>query len=182
MDRYLNSSLSTLILIFILLLLSDTNNLINVPNNIFYFILLIGFIISGVFYILYLRNTFWYKELKSIFVFLIAFILTALPLSFFLLTLFKLLIIHYDFGKNEIFIEKCLVTNVSSGKNRSLTYMFKGNTYNSKDFYYEDYRECNNHHCFVDVTVLKKPFGMYYVKSIKKKFPNGVNLSIKVLR
>ncbi|SHJ19417.1 hypothetical protein [Flavobacterium terrae] len=144
----------------------DTRNLINVPFYIDLLFFLIGFIISGITLHLYVGKD-WIKEFKSAAYFIIALVMTAFPLSVLLLAVFKVSIIYYNHKQGDIFKEKCLVENVSTGKYRSLSYRFRDKIYDTKSFNYLDYSKCN-HDCYVELTLEKKPFGMYYILNIKK--------------
>jgi hypothetical protein len=157
---------SLLIFLIIIFLLLDSNNIINVPDYIYYTFFIFGFIISGTFLHCYIGKS-WINDFKSILYFIIALLLTAFPLSFLLVSIFNISIIYYNYNQGEIINEKCLVEHVSSGKYRSLSYNFRGESYNTKLFDYEDYENCN-YDCYIELTLEKKPFGMFYILNIEK--------------
>lgn len=162
-----NNFIFVILLVLFIFMLMDTSNLISVPFYIDLSFFLIGLIISGITLHLYIGKD-WIKEFKSAVYFIIALLMTALPLSVFLLAVFKVSIIYYNHKQGDIFKEKCLVENVSTGKYRSLSFRFRDKIYHTKSFNYQDYNKCKDD-CSVEVTLEKKPFGMYYILNINKQ-------------
>lgn len=165
-----SSNLLGIFFIFLLIpLFFDSSNLINTPNYFYLSFFVLSFLTCFVCFLIYLRQEKWYKEPKSIFYVIIGILLTGTPLGFFLGALFKFIIINTDFNGEKILKKTALVTNVSSGKYSSLTYEFNNELFQTKDFYYQDYKECKRN-CYINLTLKSKPFGMYYVIDIDKKF------------
>lgn len=165
-----NNIWGTIPLIIICLFLIDVSKLKNTPDFIYYFSGSIIFIISNFAWIYYLRGTKWFLEIKSILLYLLAIMISSIPLTFGLIILFNAFIKYYDFENEIIIKEKCLVTHVSSGKNASLSYKFRGKIFQTKNYYYQDYKNCgyNKNECYIILTLKEKPFGMFYEINIDK--------------
>jgi len=171
----MKNNLTNIILFFIFLLvlflLMDTTSLINVPDFIDYTFFSLAFIISGIFLHYYIGKD-WIKEFKSSLYFIFTLLMITLPLSVIFISIFKVSIIYYNHKKGETSKEKCLVEKVSSGKYRSLSYKFRGKTYSTKLFNYQDYKNCD-FDCYIELTLEKKPLGMFYILNIEKtKYKN----------
>jgi len=155
------------ILLFFVPLFMDTNHLINVPNFVYNLCFFISFILPILFCVKYLKGTNWYMEIKSIFYVIVGVALIGLPLGFAILSLFKFTVINIDYANEKILFKKSLVTNVSSGKYSSLSYEFNDKIFQTKSFYYQDYRDCNRN-CYINLTLKTKPWGMFYVTDVEK--------------
>ena len=111
-----------------------------------------------------------YLEVKSILWYLVVLVVSSAFATGILMIFFSAFIIYYEFDDELIIKEKCFVTHVSSGKYASLSNEFRRETFSTKDYYYQDYKDCgyNKKECYVLVTLKEKPMGMFLEISVDK--------------
>ena len=165
-----NNYWSLILILIICIILMDTNKLKNTPDYIYLIAFVIVFPLANIAWFYYLKGTKWYLKIKSILLYLLALAISSTPIIFGLVILFNIFISNYEFENEKIITEKCLVTHVSSGKNSSLEYLYKGRTFQTKNYYYQDFKGCsyNKDECYILLTLKTKPLGMFYEVDIEK--------------
>ncbi len=171
-DESSNNNILYIIAALVLMFFNiDISKLQGTPSEIHYSIIIISIIIVASAWAYYFRDLRkWFLEIKSILWYLLAVIVSSLPIIGIISFLFSAFIVYYDFEGEELIQEKCLITNVSGGKHRNLYYDFRGKSFQTKNFYYQNYKNCgyDKNECYIMVTFKKKPFGMLLELNIEK--------------